>query len=111
MVAAFKERHDHVVDRLNRINGVSCLRSQGTFYAFADVHEAMANVPEVKDDIEMAEYILQNAGVALVPGSAFGAEGYLRLSFATSMKVLDDALDRIERLLGRRGPLAGPATV
>jgi aspartate aminotransferase len=103
MVAAFKERHDHVVDRLNHINGVSCLRSQGAFYAFADVREAMANVAEVKDDIEMAEYILQNAGVALVPGSAFGADGYLRLSFATSMEVLDDALDRIERLLGRRG--------
>jgi aspartate aminotransferase len=103
MVAAFKERHDHVVDRLNRINGVSCLRSQGAFYAFADVREAMANVAEVKDDVEMAEYILQDAGVALVPGSAFGADGYLRLSFATSMEVLDDALDRIERLLGRRG--------
>ena len=63
----------------------------------------MANVAEVKDDVEMAEYILQDAGVALVPGSAFGADGYLRLSFATSMEVLDDALDRIERLLGRRG--------
>lgn len=103
MVAAFKERHDRVIDRLNRINGVSCLRSQGAFYAFADVREAMKNLPGVKNDVEMAEYILQDTGVALVPGSAFGAEGYLRLSFATSMEVLIDALDRIERLLGRRG--------
>lgn len=102
MVAAFKERHDRVVARLNQINGVSCLQSQGAFYAFADVREAMANLPDVKNDVEMAEHILQGAGVALVPGSAFGAEGYLRLSFATSMEVLDDALDRIERLLGRR---------
>jgi len=102
MVAAFKERHDRVVARLNQINGVSCLRSHGAFYAFADVREAMANLPEVKNDIDMAEYILQDAGVALVPGSAFGAEGYLRLSFATSMGVLDDALDRMERLLGHR---------
>jgi aspartate aminotransferase len=102
MVAAFKERHDRVVARLNQINGVSCLRSEGAFYAFADMREAMANLPEIKNDVEMAEYILQNAGVALVPGSAFGAEGYVRLSFATSMEVLDDALDRIERLLGRR---------
>lgn len=102
MVAAFKERHDRVVARLNQIDGVSCLRSHGAFYAFADVREAMANVPEVKNDIDMAEYILQDAGVALVPGSAFGAEGYLRLSFATSMGVLDDALDRMERLLGHR---------
>jgi len=102
MVAAFKERHDRVVARLNQINGVSCLRSHGAFYAFADVREAMANLPEVKNDIDMAEYILQDAGVALVPGSAFGAAGYLRLSFATSMGVLDDALDRMERLLGHR---------
>ncbi len=49
----------------------------------------------------MAEYLLNEAGVALVPGSAFGAEGYLRLSFATSMEVLDEALDRMERVLGR----------
>lgn len=102
MVAAFKERHDRVVARLNRINGVSCLRSQGAFYAFADMRQAIANVPDVKNDVDMAEYILQGTGVALVPGSAFGAEGYLRLSFATSMEVLDNALDRIERLLGRR---------
>jgi aspartate aminotransferase len=102
MVAAFKERHDRVVTRLNRIKGVGCLRSQGAFYAFADMREAIANLPDVKNDVDMAEYILQGAGVALVPGSAFGAEGYLRLSFATSMEVLDNALDRIERLLGRR---------
>jgi aspartate aminotransferase len=102
MVAAFKERHDHVVDRLNHINGISCLRSQGAFYAFADVREAMADLPEVTNDLDMAEYILRGTGVALVPGSAFGAEGCLRLSFATSMGVLDEALDRIERLLGRR---------
>lgn len=102
MVAAFKERHDRVVARLNQINGVSCLRSHGAFYAFADVREAMANLPAVKNDIDMAEYILQDAGVALVPGSAFGAEGYLRLSFATSMGVLDDALNRMERLFGHR---------
>ena len=104
MVAAFKERHDRVVARLNELKGVSCLRSQGAFYAFADVREAIANLPDVKNDVEMAEYILQGAGVALVPGSAFGAEGYLRLSFATSMEVLHNALDRIERLLGRGTP-------
>ena len=103
MVAAFKERHDRVVARLNQIEGVSCLRSQGAFYAFADMREAMVNLPDVKSDVELADSILQRAGVALVPGSAFGAEGYLRLSFATSMEVLDEALDRIERLLGRRG--------
>jgi aspartate aminotransferase len=102
MVTAFKERHDRVVARLNDIRGVSCLRSQGAFYAFPDMREAIANLPDVHNDLEMAEYLLNEAGVALVPGSAFGAEGYLRLSFAASMEVLDDALDRIDRVLGRR---------
>jgi aspartate aminotransferase len=102
MVTAFKERHDRVVARLNDIRGVSCLRSQGAFYAFPDMREAIANLPDVHNDLEMAEYLLNEAGVALVPGSAFGAEGYLRLSFAASMEVLDDALDRMDRVLGRR---------
>ena len=101
MVEAFKQRHDRVVARLNDIRGVSCLRSQGAFYAFPDMREAIANLSGVSNDVEMAEYLLTEAGVALVPGSAFGAEGYLRLSFATSMEVLDDALDRMERVLGR----------
>ena len=102
MIAAFKQRHDRVVARLNEIRGVSCLHSQGAFYAFPDMREAIASLPGVNNDLEMAEYLLNEAGVALVPGSAFGAEGYLRLSFATSMEILDEALDRMERVLGRQ---------
>jgi len=101
MVKAFKERHDHVVARLNRLRGVRCLPSQGTFYAFALFKEAIANFQDVANDVEMAELILNAAEVALVPGSAFGAEGYMRLSFATSRENLDKALDRLEKLLGR----------
>ena len=101
MVRAFHERHDHVVARLNRLRGVRCLPSQGTFYAFALFKEAMANFEGIGNDVEMAELILNEAGVALVPGSAFGAEGYMRLSFATSRENLDQALDRLEKLLGR----------
>ena len=100
MVRAFKERHDVVLERLNRIRGVRCLPSQGAFYAFADVRGAIQQLG-VKDDIALAEHVLEQAGVALVAGSAFGAEGYLRLSFATSLKVLEAAMDRLERLLGR----------
>jgi aspartate aminotransferase len=99
MVKAFKERHDFVVERLNRIRGVRCLPSQGAFYAFPDVRPAIAQ-SGMKDDVAMSELILEKAGVALVPGSAFGAEGYVRLSFATSLKVLESALNRIEQLLG-----------
>jgi len=101
MVRAFHERHDHVVARLNQLRGVRCLASQGTFYAFALFKDAIANFKGIGNDVEMAELILNEAGVALVPGSAFGAEGYMRLSFATSREKLDQALDRLEKLLGR----------
>jgi aspartate aminotransferase len=102
MVQAFKTRHDRVVQRLNRIDGIHCLPSPGAFYAFPDMRTIIARRGGINNDIDMAEYLLNEAGVALVPGSAFGAEGYLRLSFAASMGILDEALDRMERLLGKR---------
>jgi len=97
---SFKERHDYVVSRLNRIRGVRCLPAQGTFYAFALFKEAIGNFPGIAGDVEMAELILNETGVALVPGSAFGAEGYMRLSFATARDKLEKAMDRLEKLLG-----------
>ena len=100
MVRSFKERHDYVVDRLNRIKGVRCLPAHGAFYAFADFRPAIA-ATAVSDDVALAEHILNKVGVALVPGSAFGMPGYLRLSFATSLDILKQALDRLEGLLGR----------
>jgi aspartate aminotransferase len=100
MLKAFRERHDHVVERLNRIRGVRCLPNQGTFYAFPDVSAAM-HALGFANDVQLAEHILDKVGVALVPGSAFGAEGHLRLSYATSRANLDGALDRLETLFGR----------
>jgi aspartate aminotransferase len=100
MVKAFHERHDHVIARLNRLKGVRCLPSQGTFYAFPSFHAAIRSLKDVSNDVELAEWLLNEIGVALVPGSAFGAEGHLRLSYATSMQNLDAALDRLEKLLG-----------
>ncbi len=100
MVRSFKERHDYVISRLNKLRGVRCLPTQGTFYAFAQFKDAMANLEGVKNDVEMAELILNEIGVALVPGSAFGTEGYMRLSFATARAKLEQALDRLEKLLG-----------
>ena len=99
MLEAFKERHAFVVQALNRMPGVRCTESDGTFYSFPDFNEAIASLNDVNDDIELAEFFLQKAGVALVPGSAFGAPGYLRLSFATSMEVLETALRRLKRAL------------
>ncbi len=101
MIKAFHERHDHVVARLNQLKGIHCLPAQGAFYAFPDFGEAM-RANGYADDVAMAEAILNEVGVALVPGSAFGAPGHLRLSYATSMSNLDAALDRLERVVGRR---------
>jgi aspartate aminotransferase len=98
MNKAFKQRHDFVVAGLNAIPGISCRKGAGTFYAFADVHGAMRNLG-LKDDNAFAEYLLVEAGVAVVPGSGFGAPGHMRISFATSMTMLEDALRRIERAL------------
>ncbi len=96
MLAAFKERHDYVVERLNHIRGLTCLPSQGAFYSFPDCSQAIRNLG-LSDDVAFCEHLITQAGVALVPGSAFGAPGYARLSFATSLETLAEALDRIER--------------
>ncbi|MGA2344245.1 MAG: pyridoxal phosphate-dependent aminotransferase [Steroidobacteraceae bacterium] len=98
MNTAFKKRHDFVVAGLNSIPGISCRPGAGTFYAFADVHAAMRSLG-IKDDVAFAEYLLTEAGVAVVPGSGFGAPDHMRISFACSMETLEDALRRIERAL------------
>ncbi len=96
MLTEFKKRHDFVVKELNQIDGFECLESQGTFYAFINVQTAINAIKGINNDVELAEYFLEQSGVALVPGSAFGAPGYLRLSFATHMENLEKALLRIK---------------
>lgn len=102
MVKAFRERHDYVVKRLNAMQGVSCIEGDGTFYAYPDVSQAIAAIDTVSSDTELAEYLISEANVALVPGTAFGLPGHLRLSFATSMDNLEKAMDRLEAVFGRR---------
>ncbi len=99
MVVQFKKRHDYLVDALNTIKGVSCLPGDGTFYVFPDFSEAIA-ASTANNDVELAEILLSEGEVALVPGSAFGAEGCMRLSFATSMETLIEAVSRIKKVLG-----------
>ena len=99
MLGAFKERHDYVVERLNRMQGIDCLSSDGTFYTFPSVQGLIDAVDGVSNDVELAEHLIEHAGVALVPGSAFGTPGHGRISIATSMENLTNALDRIEQLL------------
>ena len=99
MLKAFKQRHDYVFKALNNLDGVRCMQADGTFYSFPDVSQIISGLDGVNDDVELAEFFLRKAGVALVPGSAFGAPGYLRLSFATSMEVLEDAMGRLRKAL------------
>ena len=98
MVEAFKKRHDYLIDALNKIPGFSCIAGDGAFYAYPSVKGAMEKLG-IEDDVEFAEKLLNEAGVALVPGSAFGTPGYMRLSFATSMEKLEDAISRLEKAL------------
>lgn len=104
MLDAFKERHEYVVNRFNAMPGLSCLKAGGAFYAFPDAREAIMSLQQAgkiaeATDMAFAEYLLEGFDVAVVPGSAFGAEGYFRISFATSMENLVNALDRIEKAL------------
>ncbi|MCG8991360.1 pyridoxal phosphate-dependent aminotransferase [Laribacter hongkongensis] len=104
MLKAFNERHVYVVDRFNKMRGLKCLRAGGAFYAFVDAREAIKLLAaEGKiagaTDMALGTYLLEAQDVAVVPGSAFGAEGYFRISFATSMQNLEKALDRIEKAL------------
>ena len=99
MLVAFKERHDYVVERLNGMPGISCLPTDGTFYVFPNVEKMIAGLRTVNNDLDLAEFLIERAGVALVPGSAFGLGGHIRISIATSRENLEQALDRIEGIL------------
>lgn len=98
MVAAFKTRHDYVVESLNNMNHIQCLPGDGTFYVFARVQDYINQQASIHNDLELADYLLQEAGVAVVPGSAFGTEGYMRLSFATDMQKLEAAVSRLAKI-------------
>ncbi|MBY6063295.1 pyridoxal phosphate-dependent aminotransferase [Pseudidiomarina sediminum] len=96
MVKAFKQRHDYLVDALNQIPGMRCIAGDGTFYTFANIEEMMAS-KGFATDVEWCEAVLGEVKVALVPGSAFGAPGHCRFSFATSLDTLKEAVARIAK--------------
>ena len=98
MLTQFKKRHDYVVERLNTIEGITCTPTDGTFYVFPTVTGFIERLDGVEDDLALGEYLIEKAGVALVPGSAFGLGNHARLSVATSMDNLEKALDRIAAL-------------
>ncbi len=104
MRKAFDERRKYMVKRLNNIEGISCLSPAGAFYAFPNVSKILErgieyNCKKIKNSFDLSNFILKEAEVALIPGSAFEAEGYLRLSYATSMEDIKEGLNRIEKIL------------
>jgi aspartate aminotransferase len=104
MLNAFKERHTFVVNAFNNIEGLDCIKAQGAFYSFPYAKNAIESLyrkGKIKsnDDIAFSDYLLDTKGVAIVPGSAFGSEGYFRISFATSMDNLREALLRIKEAI------------
>lgn len=99
MCREFKRRYDYLLKALNDIEGIECPECDGAFYAFPSFEDVIERLPDIRDDVELASWLLENTGVAMVPGTAFGAPGHLRLSFATSMENLESCVARIERAL------------
>jgi aspartate aminotransferase len=94
MVEAFEQRHDFLLESLNAIEGIECPRSSGAFYSFPRVQGLIDRLGLI-DDVDFATYCLEKLNIALVPGSAFGAPGYVRFSFATSMDNIKEAVERL----------------
>lgn len=102
MVAAFKKRHDYLVAALNTIPGFECCPGDGSFFAFPNI-EGLIKRLGLKDDMELADFLLTEAAVAVVPGTPFGAPGYIRLSFATSLDNLQEAVGRLQSITAKTG--------
>ena len=98
MNEAFQNRHAYVLGRLQQMAGIEVVPADGTFYLFPDVSKIIEK-KGYQDDLEFAEKLLQEQGLAIVPGSAFGTPGCIRLSFATSQEILEKALDRLEKFI------------
>jgi aspartate aminotransferase len=104
MNVEFDKRRKYMVDRLNRIKGMSCLMPVGAFYAFPKVSQLYGKSvggKRIANSSDLAAYLLEEAKVALVSGDAFGADAYIRLSYATSMENIIKGLDRIEQATGK----------
>jgi aspartate aminotransferase len=99
MRQAFKRRYEYMHAALNGIEGVSCPACEGAFYAFPSFQAFIERMDGLRDDVDLAAWLLERAGVSTVPGSAFGAPGHLRLSFAAGMNYLEEAVGRIRKAI------------
>jgi aspartate aminotransferase len=101
MTTAYKERHDFVLGELNKMPGIKCQPCDGTFYIFPNIDGLLAKTSDMHNDLEFSEFLLNVAEIAVVPGSAFGAPGYFRISYATSMEKLQEAMKRMHLALAK----------
>ena len=99
MAAEFKKRRDMIVERLNGIPGISCVKPQGSFYVFPNVSGCFKG--DIQNSMDFSMALLDKARVAVVPGSAFGGEGHVRMSYACSMETIEKGLDRIEGFVSK----------
>ena len=98
MVNEYKKRHDYLCDALNQINGFNTSPGTGAFYLFPEVNSVIKS-KGFADDVEFSSFLIDHANVAVIPGSAFGAEGSIRISYATSMELLKESITRIKSSL------------
>ncbi len=103
MVKQFKARRDFMYNVLNSINGISCYKPDGAFYLFPNIKYFLkkSSGNKIKNSLDLSMYLLKEANVAVVPGSAFGKEGFIRISFSTSMSNLEEAAKRLSKALGK----------
>ncbi len=99
MVNEYQSRNEYLHNELNTIDGVEYKKPEGSFYAFVNVDGLIKRIDGIKDDYDLAEYFLMNADVAVVPGTAFGSKNHIRISFATSFENLQEAVERIKKVL------------
>ena len=99
MVNEYETRSEFLHKELNKIKGINYKKPEGSFYAFVNVDGVINRISSINDDFELAEYLLNKAGVAVVPGTAFGSPNHIRISFATSLENLKKAVNRIKNLL------------
>jgi len=96
----FEKRRNYIVEKLNSIDGIKCVKPNGAFYVFPNISKLLGKKysnKTINTDVELCEYLLDNARIAVVPGSAFGLPGYIRLSYATSMENIIEGISRLEK--------------
>lgn len=105
MVGEFIKRRNYIVERLNSIEGISCRKPEGAFYVFPNISKLLGKSyegKEIKDSVSLSQILLDNAKIAVVPGAAFGADSYLRFSYAVSMENITKGINRLEEFVKTR---------